>query len=274
MRSPSFLTSHGRSLLAGGAAADVVALDAALETAADGATTPRADIDDLVGEALIVSGDLDGARRRLERSAGDGPLPSRRAWLLGRIHWERGALAEARDVFARAQDRWQRSSRRPRPVVPRQRALGARRRRRMPRGHRAGCRDGEGERRRAGHRSGAQPARGPDHPGRSARRDRTLSAGDRCGANQWRRVPADPSLDERRHRPRGAGPIRGGARPSGRGRQAGRAGRLAGSGRDVAAGPRVHPVPARTRRRGDGRPRGGPGDPGAHRIGPRFVGPS
>lgn len=97
-RISAFVHRRGRDLLTAGGAADVIRLDAALP---EESRTPE--VDDLVGEALLVTGEMDAARVRLERRAtGSGELPSRLAWLLGRIHWERGQLGEARSVFQRA----------------------------------------------------------------------------------------------------------------------------------------------------------------------------
>ncbi len=97
-RIAAFLRARGRNLLTAGGAADLVRLDAALP---EELRTPE--VDDLVGEALLVIGEMEAARARLDhRVMGDGDLPSRLAWLLGRIHWERGQLGEARAVFQRA----------------------------------------------------------------------------------------------------------------------------------------------------------------------------
>jgi ATP/maltotriose-dependent transcriptional regulator MalT/DNA-binding SARP family transcriptional activator len=93
----TFVGRRGRDLIAAGGAADLVRLDAALT---GDWRTPE--VDDLAGEALLVAGETDEALARLERrTTGDGELPSRVAWLVGRIHWERGQLDLARSVLQR-----------------------------------------------------------------------------------------------------------------------------------------------------------------------------
>ena len=93
-----YIGRRGRELIAAGGAAELVELDAGIPP---DRRLPA--VDEIVGEALLVVGELDAARSRLELLIQGGErLESRVAWLLGRVHWERGELAAARDVFARA----------------------------------------------------------------------------------------------------------------------------------------------------------------------------
>lgn len=96
-RLPTFLESHGATLLAAG---EVEAILAAVACIPDAKRTPA--IIQLEGEARQVRGDWDGALRCFTRLASSrGPMPPGVAWRMGLIHHLRGELDTALAAYAR-----------------------------------------------------------------------------------------------------------------------------------------------------------------------------
>jgi ATP/maltotriose-dependent transcriptional regulator MalT/DNA-binding SARP family transcriptional activator len=94
----AFLTEHGPTLLAGGAADRVVAAAAALP-----ARLRSSAVEALEGQARQVGGDWQGALACFRRAApGDAPIEPGLAWRMGLIHYLRDDLDEALATYRRA----------------------------------------------------------------------------------------------------------------------------------------------------------------------------
>ena len=92
------LLEHGTALLSRGAAESVVAAVGLLPS-----ELREQHVEQLLGEALQVQGDWDGALRSFELAAnGAEPLPPGLAWRMALIHQLRGRLDEAFEVYGRA----------------------------------------------------------------------------------------------------------------------------------------------------------------------------